>query len=67
MIMNDNLFIVDDLNQLPLTYKYFVTLETKNVKEFYLDNIYGRSERHHSRFYPIKLNYKPLSLIVDEQ
>lgn len=65
--MNDDFFTLDDLKQLPLTYKYFVVLETKNVKEFYLDNKYGRSIRHHSKFYTVKMNYKPISLTVDEQ
>ncbi len=66
-INKDCIFDEKQLLELPLYYRYFTQLETKNVKELYLDYRFSRSIKHFSNNYINSDSYKPISGILFQE
>lgn len=60
-IIKNSIFNEEDLDFIPLTYRFMILEKTANIGELHSDREFVPSQKHQSKQCMIYVNYKPIS------
>ena len=64
-MIKDNIFLKEELEELPLTYRKMDVKKTSEISELYTDQKFGISKKHYACFYIVEKPVKPFSNYIN--